>query len=71
MQFSRNIVQKNENSMQKEVINQAFWLINEQTKSDYSINCEPWMAQIFVQLCDTRALFQLDHLEIFHDMFKK
>ena len=34
MQFSRNIVQKNENSVQKEGISQAFWLINEQTKSD-------------------------------------
>ena len=54
VQFFLNIVQKRGNWMQKKVIKQAFWLVNEQRSSQianqifcFQIKRAPWMAQFW------------------------
>ena len=58
-------VQKRVNSVQKEVTNQAFWLVNDQRNSRmanqiFQIKLTPWMAQLMAQFfpdCEIRARF--------------
>ena len=54
VQFFLNTVQKRGNWMQKKVIKQAFWLVNEQRSSQitnqiyfFQIKRAPWMAQLW------------------------
>ena len=55
VQFFLNTVRKRGNWMQKKVIKQAFWLVNEQRSSQianqifcFQIKRAPWMAQFFL-----------------------
>ena len=59
MQISGNIVQKIGNSVQKEVINQAFLLVNEQTKSEIANQMQALDGAIFAWLRDSRAFLLL------------
>ena len=65
-------VQKRVNSVQKQITNQAFWLVSDQRNShianqifSFQIKRTPWMAQFFSWLRNTRAFPLLNHLAIF------
>ena len=73
VQFFLNTVQKRGNWVQKKVIKQAFWLVNEQRSSQianqifcFQIKRAPWMAQFFLDCVSSESVkFKTSFTQIF------